>query len=65
MQFDADTIQSRLEAKAYLHGGLVLVFSDQATAETTTFLHPNGIADYLPKLVADRGKPVTHPARFT
>jgi DNA gyrase subunit B len=27
-------------------------------------LHPNGIADYLPKLVAQRGKAPTHPQAF-
>ena len=63
-RFDPDTIRERLEAKAYLHAGLTIFFHDEATDETTELLHPNGIADFLPKLVAQRGKPVTHPTIF-
>jgi DNA gyrase subunit B len=62
--FDAATIRDRLEAKAYLHGGLTIGFRDEATGEEVTLVHPNGIADYLPKLVAQRGKPPTHPTIF-
>jgi DNA gyrase subunit B len=62
--FDPETIKERLEAKAYLHGGLVIVFRDQATKEAVELVHPNGIADFLPKLVSARGKPPTHPAIF-
>jgi DNA gyrase subunit B len=63
-RFDADTVRERLEAKAYLHGGLVIVFRDEATGFCVELVHPNGIADYLPKLIAQRGKPPTHPAPF-
>jgi DNA gyrase subunit B len=62
--FDADTVRERLEAKAYLHGGLLIVFKDLATGESIELLHPNGIADYLPKLVGQRGKPAVHPSLF-
>jgi DNA gyrase subunit B len=63
-RFDVDLIKDRLEAKAYLHGGLVLVFRDEATKEEITYRHDHGIAEYLPKLVASRGKPWTHPTPF-
>jgi DNA gyrase subunit B len=63
-QFDPDAIRERLEAKAYLHGGLVIHFRDEATGEQVELIHPNGIADYLPKLIANRGKATTHPAPF-
>jgi DNA gyrase subunit B len=62
--FDAEVVRERLEAKAYLHGGLTLMFRDEATGESVELVHPNGIADYLPKLVTQRGKPTTHPAPF-
>ena len=62
--FDVDVIKERLEAKAYLHGGLVISFKDPANNESLEFLHPNGIADYLPKLVAQRGKSLVHPSPF-
>jgi DNA gyrase subunit B len=65
LRFDPDTVRERLEAKAYLHAGLVLIFRDLATGETTELVHPSGIADYLPKLVSQRGKAVTHPAPFS
>jgi DNA gyrase subunit B len=61
---DPDLIRERLEAKAYLHGGLVITFRDQATGEEVELVHPNGIADFLPKLVAQRGKATTHPTPF-
>ena len=58
LHFDPEAIVERLEAKAYLHAGLEIVFTDETKSPkaTTTFLHPQGIAEYLPKLVSDRGK---------
>jgi DNA gyrase subunit B len=63
-RFDLDTVKERLEAKAYLHGGLTIVFRDEQTKEEIELLHPNGIADYLPKLIGQRGKPPTHAQMF-
>ncbi len=63
-KFDAETVRERLEAKAYLHAGLTLIFKDEATGEKVELCHPGGIADYLPKLVNDRAKGVTHPTPF-
>jgi DNA gyrase/topoisomerase IV subunit B len=62
--FDLDTVRDRLEAKAYLHGGLALVLRDEATGQTEELLHPSGIADYLPKLVEQRGKGRVHAQLF-
>jgi DNA gyrase subunit B len=64
LRFDADLVRERLEARAYLHAGLSIVFRDEATGEAVELLHPNGIADYLPAIVAARGKPATHPTPF-
>ncbi|APR79529.1 Topoisomerase IV subunit B [Minicystis rosea] len=64
LRFDVQVVRDRLEAKAYLHAGLTLTFKDEATGESVELVHPNGIADYLPKLVAQRGKAVTHPTPF-
>jgi DNA gyrase subunit B len=63
-QFDAEGVLERLEAKAYLHGGLVIVFKDEATGEAKELNHPNGIADFLPQYIAQRGKPQTHAGIF-
>ncbi|MBI4952093.1 MAG: type IIA DNA topoisomerase subunit B [Myxococcales bacterium] len=62
--FDPELVRERLEARAYLHRGLTIVFEDQKTGENQTFLHPGGIADFLPRLVAERGKAPVHPAVF-
>jgi len=58
LHFDPKLIAERLEAKSYLHGGLEIVFVDQTQSPeaTESFLHPAGIAEYLPKLVAERSK---------
>ncbi|HEX8107195.1 MAG TPA: DNA topoisomerase IV subunit B [Kofleriaceae bacterium] len=62
--FDAELIAERLEAKSYLHGGLEIVFTDETKSpvQTRSFVHPQGIAEYLPKLVAERGKPPVPPS---
>jgi len=62
--FDPAQVRERLEAKAYLHGGLVVRFLDPAEGTDETFVHPNGIADYLPILVARRGKATSHSNVF-
>jgi DNA gyrase subunit B/topoisomerase-4 subunit B len=63
LKFDPEAIAERLEAKSYLHGGLEIVFTDETQSPPVThqFVHPQGIAEYLPKLVADRGKTPVPP----
>ncbi|HEX5058937.1 MAG TPA: DNA topoisomerase IV subunit B [Kofleriaceae bacterium] len=68
LHFDAELIAERLEAKSYLHGGLEIIFVDETGTSSPTgkagggpsmthrFVHPQGIAEYLPKLVTERGK---------
>jgi DNA gyrase/topoisomerase IV subunit B len=57
-KFDAALIRDRLEAKSYLHKGMIVVFRDetQKPAVEDTFQHDGGIAEYLAKVVAQRGK---------
>ncbi|MCU0683999.1 MAG: type IIA DNA topoisomerase subunit B [Polyangiaceae bacterium] len=62
--FDAELVRERLEIISYLHAGLRINYVDAATNDKHEFLHPNGIADYLPVLIARRGKAVTHPTAF-
>jgi DNA gyrase subunit B len=62
--FDSDLVRERLETKAYLHGGLVVKFTDLSKKTNETFVHPQGIADYLPILVSRRGKAVSHTNVF-
>jgi DNA gyrase subunit B/topoisomerase-4 subunit B len=63
-QFSAETIRFRLDAKAFLHKGLTIVFTDEAAGTTETFEHAGGIADFLTKVVTDRGKSPTAPQVF-
>ncbi len=63
-KFDLELVRERLEARSYLHGGLQITLRDLATGASHTFEHPNGIADFLPVLVAAREKPVVHPEPF-
>ncbi|HZX97515.1 MAG TPA: ATP-binding protein, partial [Myxococcales bacterium] len=57
-KFDVALIRDRLEAKSYLHRGMVVVFRDetQSPAVEETLQHDGGIAEYLAKVVAQRGK---------
>jgi len=64
LHFDPAQIAERLEAKSYLHGGLEIVFTDETKTPPVveTYLHPQGIAEYLPKLVGERGKTCVPPS---
>jgi DNA gyrase subunit B len=57
-KFDAALIRDRLEAKSYLHRGMIVVVRDETRkpAVEDTFQHDGGIAEYLAKVVAQRGK---------
>ena len=63
LAFNAKEIAERLEAKSYLHKGMTVVFRDetQRPATEVTYQHDGGIAEYLGKVVADRGKPMVSP----
>ncbi|MGO9831129.1 MAG: type IIA DNA topoisomerase subunit B [Myxococcaceae bacterium] len=58
LRFDPELIRERLETKSYLHRGMVVRFRDETVSppSESTFLHEGGIAEYLPKLIAERGK---------
>jgi DNA gyrase subunit B/topoisomerase-4 subunit B len=49
-------IAERLEAKAYLHKGLTLLFRNEATGEETQYHHEEGLRAYLAKLLTDGQK---------
>src|SRR5207245_10163359 len=57
-KFDPDLTRDRLEAKSYLHRGMIVVFRDETRkpAREDEFQHDGGIAEYLAKVVAQRGK---------
>ena len=53
--FDPALLKDTLEAKSYLHKGLNIEFRDHTSRQTHRFVHEQGIAEYLAKLVSDRG----------
>ncbi len=57
-RFDAELIRERLEAKSYLHKGMVVVFTDetQSPPKEETFKHDGGIAEYIQRVIIDRAK---------
>jgi DNA gyrase subunit B len=60
-----ETVRERLEAKSYLHKGLRITLLDEASGKKEEFLHPEGINDYLTKLVRGSGKPAIHTLAFS
>jgi DNA gyrase subunit B/topoisomerase-4 subunit B len=60
LKFDAKLIRERLEAKSYLHKGMTVIWKDETAtpAVKEEFKHDGGIAEYLNKVVAERGKAV-------
>jgi DNA topoisomerase IV B subunit len=63
-EFSAETIRFRLEAKTFLHKGLKITFRDEAAGTSEVLQHEGGIADFLTKIIADRGKAPTTPQAF-
>src|SRR4051812_1764477 len=63
-RFDIETVRERLESISYLHKGLRISLTDAATGKKEEFLHPEGINDYLAKLVKAQGRPPIHPQAF-
>ncbi|MGD9763717.1 MAG: type IIA DNA topoisomerase subunit B [Candidatus Binatia bacterium] len=61
-RFDAAVIRERLESRSYLHRGLQLAFENEAERTTEVFQHTQGIAEWIGKLITERGKqPVAEP----
>ena len=63
-EFSAETIRFRLDAKTFLHKGLKITFRDEAAGTSDVLQHEGGIADFLAKIIADRGKAATVPQVF-
>lgn len=56
-KFDSALIAERLDAKAYLHGGLTVEFHDEVAGDKRTFHYDEGLKAYLTKILGDSGKP--------
>ena len=64
IEFDPAVIRDRLEVASYLHRGVKVTFEDETAGDKTVFQHEEGLADYLKKIIADRGGKPVHDAPF-
>ncbi len=64
VEFDAAVIRERLEIVSYVHKGVRVMFEDECARTKETFEHREGLADYLRKIVAERGAKPVHEAAF-
>jgi DNA gyrase/topoisomerase IV subunit B len=65
IHFNADTIRQHLEDISYVHGGLHITFVDEVKGERIELSHPEGIASYLEKIIADDQKKPVHEQLFS
>ncbi|MEL7264640.1 MAG: ATP-binding protein, partial [Planctomycetota bacterium] len=65
VKFDSKTIRERLEIASYLHRGVKVHFHDETSGEKVTFLHAEGIVDYLKKVLPQRQTLAIHEKPFT
>jgi DNA gyrase subunit B/topoisomerase-4 subunit B len=61
IDFSKDIIRQRLEVKSFLVAGLKINFMDRIEKSSEIFLYPQGIVDYLDKLVQDKEDIVAQP----
>lgn len=64
LAFDPDTVKELLDAKACLNAKLTIRYVDEKSGEALTFHHPEGLKEFLPKLVEGRGKAAAHKGYF-
>ncbi len=64
-EFDGATIRKRLEVTSFLHKGVKVTFSDEVSGKKETFLHEQGIVDYLGKVLKERNAIPIHDTPFT
>jgi DNA gyrase subunit B/topoisomerase-4 subunit B len=65
IDFNTETIRHRLETASFLHRGLKVTYVDETNKTKETYLHEDGIVDYLTKVMKDRKANPIHEAPFT
>jgi DNA gyrase subunit B len=64
VEFDPATIRERLEIVSYLHKGVRVTFDNEVDGKKEVFQHHEGLADFLKKIVTERGAKPVHDAPF-
>ena len=62
--FDPDVITARIEIASYIHQGVILSFTDEASGESRQFHHENGLKDYIARVVKERQAAAVHDGGF-
>ncbi|MFZ9889140.1 MAG: ATP-binding protein, partial [Myxococcota bacterium] len=63
-RFDPRRIKDLLDAKAYLHPNVTLHFEDPKADERLTFHHPEGLKEFLPRVVDQNKRTYVHKEVF-
>jgi len=64
IEFDAAVIAERLEVVSYIHKGVKVTFENEVAKTKVTYQHEEGLADFLAKIVKDRGSKSVHESAF-
>jgi len=64
VEFEPAIIRERLEVISYIHKGVRVTFDNEVDRKKEVFQHEEGLADYLKKIVAERGAKAVHDAPF-
>ncbi len=64
IEFDTATIRLRLETASFLHRGLKVSYVDEAAGTKESFVHEQGIVDYLSKVLKERNARPIHELVF-
>jgi DNA gyrase subunit B/topoisomerase-4 subunit B len=64
VEFDPAVIRERLEVVSYLHKGVRVTFDNEVAGNKEVFQHEEGLADFLRKVVAERGAKPVHEMPF-
>ncbi len=65
VEFDAELIRQRLEITSFLHRGLKVTFHDEVNNRKETFVHEQGIVEYLEQVLKQRNAQAIHETPFT
>ncbi len=65
IEFDASLIRERCEVISYIHKGVKVTFTDEASKQRDVFEHAEGLTAFARKLVSLRQVKVTHETPFT
>jgi DNA gyrase subunit B len=64
VEFDPAVIRERIEVVSYIHKGVRVTFDNEVEGKKEVFQHEEGLADFLKKIVTERGARPVHDVPF-